>query len=1537
MRSFLKFILPVLAVWVLGINSAYAQLTAWRYSSTIDITENRGSAYTQYPILVYINTATLIANGQMQANGADMRFAQTCSGTNLLPYYIESGINTDSTRVWIRMAQINALNANSIYFFSGNAAAPVGSNFAAVFPNSFIASSNNTLGGTLNYDWFEIPAGDTVFVFPGGPLTINASRIKISGVINGNGAGYAGGSTYTNGSGPGGGNFSSGFNSGAGGGSYGGVGGTGGYDLGDSPGTGGSTYGTVSGNDLDMGSGGAGGGDVIGANGGGAVTLNGYDITISGTVSANGANAPTTSQQGGGGGSGGGLEAIGEHITVTGTVSAKGGAGSSGTNAVNDGGGGGGGGRIKAFYYANATLASLPSVSGGLGGPFGFAAGGTTGGVGSVSSQQLYGAFGINVHSLSLSHTAIITSGTDSACVNSTNTYTASNANSYTWRAVGGSVVSGQGSSSAGIKFTVAGTDSVVLVTTNAVGCYDTVKMAVIVNGTLPVAGFTVGGACTGLTTQFTDASTGPVTSYEWLFGDGGTSTDRNPTHTYATAGSYQATLTVFTAFGCSASLTKTVRVDNQPVADFTVTDGCRGSNTTFTNTSTGAATYLWEYGDGATSAAATPTSTHLYGATGTYDITLVATSTNGCKDSIMHQVTVSPAPTARFSAADVCNGSASQFVNGSTVASGVFSSSWTFGDGGTSTDVNPSHLYAGPGIYVAKLIVTSDHGCVDSISHLVKVNGNPAATFTQTSSTICFGDSVTFTAAPVVGTISYAWTFGDGATAATRIATHTYSSQGTFAVTLTVFDSTGSCSSTATGSVTVFAQPSASFLGASVCQGNATRFTNTSTVSPGTFSNLWSFGDATTSTDINPSHTYAAAGNYTVKLTITTNNGCQDTISHIVAVSQQPVANFSEVSSTVCDGVTVQFIDNSTATGSTGYHWYFGDGDSSNATAPSHTYAGPGTYNVVLNLIDSITGCSSSFTSKVEVFARPSAAFRGTDVCLHNATQFTNTSTISNGNITNNLWFLGDTTTSTDINPSHIYANIGIKTVVLVVTSDNGCNDTVSHTAVVYPLPVANFSPTTACFGQAVDFTNLTTIAFGGVLTSYSWDFGDGVTDTATNPSHTFPALGSYTVKLTAVSSFGCTNTVSKTVTIQPNPSPNFTVSNTCNGDSIHLVNLSSVSAGTVTSAWQFGDGNTSVSSNPTYSYSNSGTYTITLVATTNHGCTDSTTRTVTIYPTPNANFLSNDVCIGETTVFQSISTVTGGFISDHKWDFGDGNASVAVSPIHQYANPGTYVVSLTVTSNQGCKDSIHKAVIVHSLPDPTIIALGPVAFCMGDSVTLRAGVTGADHYLWSTGDTTQNITVKLSGLYGVTVTSQFGCKDSDAISVTAWALPIANAGNDTTISKGYLAHLHATGGVSYLWTPSDSTINDVTAQNPDVRPLVTTIYTVVVTDINGCKGTDSVQITVLEDYLVEATNVITPNNDGKNDRWVIVNIQTYPNCEVLIFDRLGNRVFESKAYHNEWDGKYNGKDLPEGTYYYVIKFDGNDRLYKGAVSILR
>lgn len=329
-----------------------------------------------------------------------------------------------------------------------------------------------------------------------------------------------------------------------------------------------------------------------------------------------------------------------------------------------------------------------------------------------------------------------------------------------------------------------------------------------------------------------------------------------------------------------------------------------------------------------------------------------------------------------------------------------------------------------------------------------------------------------------------------------------------------------------------------------------------------------------------------------------------------------------------------------------------------------------------------------------------------------------------------------------------------------------------------------------------------------------------------------------------------------------------------------------------------------------------------------------------VTVYPKPVAVFTADTVCAGNATTFTNTSSVTGGFIQFNQWDFGDLNSSLTVSPVHTYDTAGTYTATLITTTNFSCADTATATVIVNALPSNIVTASGALQFCEGDTLTLSA-VAGGYSYLWNTTDTTQSIFVTTTGNFDVTITDTLtGCSNaSDIISTTMFPAPVVYAGNDTTISLGSSFTINAVGVgvVSWAWFPN-TYLNSATVSNPAATPTETMTYEVVGTDINGCTDNDSITITVIVDYNVMVANLITPNGDGYNDRWIIGNLENYPDTQVLIFNREGQVIYQNDNYDNNWDGtNSNGKKLSDGTYYYAIKFKDNDKVYKGSVTVIR
>ena len=352
------------------------------------------------------------------------------------------------------------------------------------------------------------------------------------------------------------------------------------------------------------------------------------------------------------------------------------------------------------------------------------------------------------------------------------------------------------------------------------------------------------------------------------------------------------------------------------------------------------------------------------------------------------------------------------------------------------------------------------------------------------------------------------------------------------------------------------------------------------------------------------------------------------------------------------------------------------------------------------------------------------------------------------------------------------------------------------------------------------------------------------------------------------------------------------------------------------------------------TYDYSNLTNSTRYIAIVTNGVCPPDSSNVVGVLTNFTiADFAFDNVCIGDEMFFNDASFVKDGFAVQRNWDFGNGTGSTIEDPVVLFDNVGTYEVQLSILSQGLCTDTIIQTVEVYPLPDSTITNLGDSAFCDGDSTILR-GEDGLS-YLWTTGDSTQFLTVTVEDFYGLTVTDSNLCVNSSEVFIEVWPLPEAEAGNDTTISLGQTTILNGSGGEEYMWDPP-TFLDDFMLQNPLSSPDSSIQYTVLVTDSNGCQNTDSVLITVLIDYLFTPSNLVTPNGDGFNDTWFVENLVDYPACEVLIFNEFGEIVFQEREYDNDWAGDFQGSRLPDGTYYYVITCPDAAALYKGHVTIL-
>ncbi|HJT74713.1 MAG TPA: MBG domain-containing protein, partial [Chitinophaga sp.] len=271
----------------------------------------------------------------------------------------------------------------------------------------------------------------------------------------------------------------------------------------------------------------------------------------------------------------------------------------------------------------------------------------------------------------------------------------------------------------------------------------------------------------------------------------------------------------------------------------------------------------------------------------------------------------------------------------------------------------------------------------------------------------------------------------------------------------------------------------------------------------------------------------------------------------------------------------------------------------------------------------------------------------------------------------------------------------------------------------------------------------------------------------------------------------------------------------------------------------------------------------------------------------------------------------------------------------------------SVTITASQAGDNNYEPAQVVTQTIEvsawsaPVITAQGNTTFCTGGTVTLQS--SEAPVYEWyRDGSRVANaagrsLTVNESGNYTVKAIYGNFSVTSSAVSVIVNPLPDADVQltGESTISKGETVRLIASGGSSYAWSPVAG-LSDAQSAETDARPATTTTYQVTITNNEGCSVTKEITITVKDDYQLEATNILTPNGDGKNDLWIVKNIDMYPQNEVKIYDRAGRLIYRQQGYTNNWNGTVNGQRLAEGTYYYIIDLGDNKPKFKGFITII-
>lgn len=884
--------------------------------------------------------------------------------------------------------------------------------------------------------------------------------------------------------------------------------------------------------------------------------------------------------------------------------------------------------------------------------------------------------------------------------------------------------------------------------------------------------------------------------------------------------------------------------------------------------------------------------------------------------------------------------------------------------------------------------------GCtgVQEIDYDLQIFDPPIANFTYNHNG-CVSDSVAFfdgsnpLGRPI---IKQYWDFGDGNTSNLTNLKHKYLTAGNKTVRHSVITDVGCLSDTASKVIPITDPPVAGFTTqAPYCEKSAITFKDASTITVGTINKwIWNFGDGGTLTALNGNdvqHTYTTAGTYNVTLQVETASGCLSTVfSKPVVINPLPATNFNLPGNICLPWDNAAFTDISTISDGTQasfvYAWDFGDGSAIDANKnPIHHYTAVGPYNVKLT-VTTVNGCVKD-TIKVlnTVYAQPRAGYTvSAEVCLNDTTRFTQSATGSGSTITNWNWTFGDGNTSTDQNPVHKYLTDGTFQTSLYIVTDKGCHsDTLTVPTIVNPLPVAAFtSSAPACETGEISFTDKSTVKQGSVV-KWNWTLGDGTTSASQNPTNTYVAAGTYDITLGVESAKGCKSPVlTQPLKINYLPQTAFGTPEVCLSDPFaEFTDSSRIGDNTeaqFTYQWNFGDPNanagnpnTSAQKNPRHKYTATGIYNVSLTVTSAAGCVTSVTKPFTVNGSiPQAAFTVNNanaICSNQEMSITDASTVNFGSVVKVEvyWDYGNNPTIKTVDEtpnpgkqyIHQYPDfgtPGTKTFTIRYVAYSGinCINEITKTVTVKASPKVQFDAMANVC----EEVPPFTLTAARDIYNFAgTGTYSGPGILNASGSFSPasakpgthTIRYDFnatnGCSAFAEQTITVDPTPAADAGPDRTVLEGGFIVINGKGtgnNVGYLWTPNTA-IADNKVANPKVSPVEDITYTLTVTSAAGCVASDKVFVKVLK--MPKVPNVFSPNGDGINDKWVIEYLDTYPGATVEVFNRYGQKVYESVGYDKPWDGTYRGQPLPVATYYWIINPKNGRQQMNGSVTIIR
>lgn len=1183
--------------------------------------------------------------------------------------------------------------------------------------------------------------------------------------------------------------------------------------------------------------------------------------------------------------------------------------------------------------------------------------------------------------------TAAFTMDTDTACANAVVVGTDAStggANTLSWNFGDGSGWQILGAT-ANHSYVAPGDYTIQLAASigGANGCADTASVDIHILP-IPQANFVMDNdeGCDQLTVNFTDASIDAI-DWDWNFDNGNTFNGISPpSQDYNTVGTYNPSLTVTELNGCTDIATGVINVYQSPVVDFIPQSVCQNTLATFTDQSTSSAgdpiiQWDWDFGNGDNSVLQNPTTT--YTADGTYEVILeVATAHCNGVDTV--SVTVEPIPMAGFTQ-DINSGCPTlpvQFTNQSTGASGY---QWDFGDGGTSTNADPLHLFQNnttqDTTYNIQMIASTTFGCTDTAYSTVDVFFGVQSDFSHNGFPGCAPLDVVFTNLSSMGQ-TYEWDFGDGNTDVAYHTTHQYVNLTQFidiyTVELVVISSNG-CTDTSEQNITVYPLPDFDF--SSVPDsGCSPLLVNFPTV-VGAVTYEWDFGDGTTTTGVSPSHLYTNGTTndvtYIVELIATSPFGCQDTNYGQVKVFPNPTAQFTVPLADGCGPFDVTF--QNTSIGATSFIWDYDDGNTSAVALGSHTYTyeNQTSADIIRNpSLIAITddGCRDTADIPITIYPEVFADFMVDTVgCEPFTGAFTDLST----NATQWNWDFDNGFASTQQDPTQIFINPGVTDIIynveLIATSANGCADTAYQEMLIYATPIAQFTPsaTVGCAPLNFNFQNNSIDAV-----SYAWDFDDGNTSTSTLLNFPYYYQNQTAANITfnpiliASTPNGCADTATVPITVYPEITADFTV-DTAGCTPFHAF-FTDQSVNATQWLWDFDNGFMDTQQNPDEYFFNPGVtdsiYRVQLIATSAAGCQDTVYQDILVYPVPNSLFTPSPFTqtYPNTTVSFNNASTAGSW--DYYWDFGDGDTTSGYSPAdHVYSTWGDYEIQLVVTSPWCSDTSTQTITIIPPLPEPHIYGSGEG--CRPVTIQFYDTSWYVDSYYWDFGDggfsTLQNpyytyhqagdynVTVTLTGPGGVTTHVMM-----DSVHVHEYAVAFFQYSPTEVYVPDEPVQFYNLSSFadSYIWDFGDG--NTSTLEHPEHFYGAEGLYdiTLIANNANNCPDTLSFEQAVVAETggEIEFPNAFTPNTSGPTggayDPNAVDNDIFFPvfkgveDYHLSVFNRWGELIFESFDVNIGWDGYYREELCQQDVYIWKarVKYtNGNEEVYVGEIHLLR